>query len=45
MAERVGFYAIGAKPKEYAVFSFVPNKALALERPQAPRNALATYTR
>ena len=45
MAERVGFYASRAKPKELAAFSFVPNKALALERPQAPRNALPAYTR
>jgi hypothetical protein len=40
-----GFYASGVKRKELAAFSFVPNKALALERPQAPWNALPTYTR
>ena len=45
MAERVGFYAIDVKPKEYAVLSFVPNKAIALERPQAPWTALPAYTR
>ena len=33
LAERVGFYASRAKPKELAAFSFVPNKALTLERP------------
>ncbi len=30
---KVGFYANGVKPEEFAAFSFVPNKALALERP------------
>ena len=45
LAEKVGFYLGHSNPKELAAFSFVPNKALARERPQAPRNALPAYTR
>jgi hypothetical protein len=33
LAERVGFYANGAKPREFAVFLFVSPKAIALGRP------------
>ena len=36
LVRKGGFFFSPRNPKEYAAFSFVPNKALARERPQAP---------
>jgi hypothetical protein len=40
-----GFLLSHRNPKEFAVFSFVSSKAVALKRPLAPQTALITYTR